>query len=202
MKVRARQTLRADGPLAHGPLVMATAKQYPETDCEFCGESFEIGYNAEYCSKECVHKSRGESVLNIIKHDHRFCFSCFTKIKEVERPTDEQLRQIEGQHSADAVIGFQYKEPEADIGEITAKADTIDTVVTGIVCGNCGTTDHRDSFQRDLSVKQAAKRLRERVKETREEGQHSFDFSTEAFVEAWNESGGDWEYALGVALEK
>jgi len=180
---------------------MSTANTYPETECVQCGTTFDIGFNAEYCSEECVYRSRGESILNLLKHDHRHCAGCFSKLKEVSRPTDEQLRSVQGQHSAEAICGFQYQTENADVGEITARADTIDTVVTGTVCGNCGTTDHRDDYLREFNVPEAAKRLRARVQETREEGQHSYNFSTKAFVEAWNENTGDWEYALGVALE-
>jgi len=199
--VQTRQTFRAGGPPAQGPLDMASANTYPETACAYCGNSFTFGYNAEYCSQECVEKSRGESLLNLLKHDHRMCFGCFTKLKEVSRPTDEQLRQIDGKHSKEAVIGFQYQTEHADIGEITLRADTIDTVAQGTVCGKCGTTDHRDDFQRDFTPQEAAKRLRERIQETRAEGQHNYSFNTADFVEAWNDSK-EWNLALGRAINE
>jgi len=181
--------------------VMATANTYPETECVQCGDTFEFGFNQEYCSRECLDKNRAESVYNLLKYDHRFCFGCFAKLKEVEKPTDTQLQKIDGQQSTEAVVGFQYRTEHADNGEKTIKPGVIDTVATGIVCGECGTTDHTDGFQRDFTPIEAAKRLRKRVDETREEGQHGYEFDTATFVEAWNETK-DWELALGAALEK
>jgi hypothetical protein len=173
-------------------------------DRENCTEQFNAGtgYNG-HCSEYCYHAHRGEKVLNLLKYDHRFCHGDFSKLKTINRPTDEQLRQIEGIHSKDSVVGFQYGTENAETGEktLTAREDRKEIVGTGIVCGNCGTTDYRDSFQRDFSPRDAAKRLRKRIQETRDEGQHQFDFSTEAFVEAWNSNVGDWELALGRALE-
>jgi len=178
---------------------MSTGTQYPETECEYCSETFDIGFNAEYCSQACLEKSKGESILHTLKYDHRFCHGCFSKLKEVSRPTDEQLRQIDGLHSKQSVVGFQYQTENADVGEITAREDTYDVVVTGTVCANCGTTDHRDSFQRDFRPQEAAKRLRERIQETRVEGQHDYSFDTSAFVDAWNDTK-DWKQAVGRAV--
>jgi hypothetical protein len=182
---------------------MSTANTHPETECVQCGETYTTGYNAEYCSQECVHRNTGESILNVLKHDHRFCHGCFTKLKEISRPTDEQLRQIEGLHSKESVIGFQYGTEHAETGEQTVKWKTgrKDIIGTGICCGNCGTTDHRDDFQRDFRIQDAAKRLSERITELREEGQFDYTFSAADFVQAWNENTGDWEYAVGVAVE-
>lgn len=176
-----------------------------EDVCTVCGEQYSIPNEAPrgYCSLECVDREKGQKILNLLKHDHRYCHGCFIQLKEIERPTDEQLRHVEGQHSADAIIGFQYGTKHAETGQktIVAKDNRKEVVGTGIVCSNCGTTDHRDSFQRDLEPKKAAKRLRKRVKETKNEGQHSYTFDGEAFVEAWNENAGDWELALGRALD-
>jgi len=168
-------------------------------DCENEGEEWEFT-DGRFCSTECRNRSQAASILNLLKFDHRYCASCWTRLKTISRPTDEQLRHIEGKYSADAVVGFQYPEPDSEIGEITTRADTYDTVVTGLVCGNCGTTDHTDDYFRDFEPREAAKRLRKRIFELKEEGQHSYDFSTQAFVEAWNESA-DWELSLGRALE-
>lgn len=177
-----------------------SAETLVECDSDTCAETFQKGHGFKgHCSETCYMRRRGRKALNLLKHDHRFCHSDFTRLKEIERPTDEQLRHVEGQYSTEAVIGFQYPTKHAEIGEITAKAGTNDTVVTGIVCGNCGTTDHRDDFLRDLDIQTAAKRLRKRIRETRAEGQHKYDFDTKRFVEAWNEHK-DWELAVGYAI--
>jgi len=183
---------------------MSTTTAPTEVTCEFdncqeTGEKWE--FVGEYCSDECKQRDTGRSVLDLLKFDHRFCGACFSRLKTISRPTDEQLRHVQGRHSADSIIGFQYRTPKADTGEltITARDDRKEVVGTGIVCGSCGTTDHRDDYQRDFQPTEAAKRLRERVVETREEGQHGYEFVTSRFVEAWNESK-DWELALGKAL--
>jgi len=169
------------------------------TECDVCGTEFEYGHQPGYCSEECYHRNAGDNFLQLLKHDHRFCHSDFKRLKEIERPTDEQLRQIDGIHSSECVVGFQYKTSEADVGEITAKPGVQDTVVTGIIC-SCGVTDHKDDYLRNLNPIEAAKRLRNRVIETRLEGQHDYAFDEKTFVEAWNESK-DWTLALGRALQ-
>lgn len=170
--------------------------------CSFCNSEYDTGYNSEYCSEDCCFRSKGRSILNLIKYDHRFCNACFAKLKEIERPTDEQLRKIRGKQSAEALIGYQYRTQKSDIGEITIKKGTIDNVVTGTVCGECGTTDHRDNFQRSQKPSvQASQRLNNRINETRSEGQHSHSFSPEIFAQAWDEDSADWELAIGKALD-
>ena len=134
-------------------------------DCQNDGEKWEFT-DGRFCSTECKHRDNADSIYNLLRHDHRYCFACLSKLKEVERPTDEKHRSIQGKHSAESVVGFQYRTKDADTGEITIRADVIDTVAKGTVCGNCGTTDHRDDFLRSLAPKEAAKRLRERDLET------------------------------------
>jgi len=157
----------------------------------------------EFCCHEHKIKDIGDGMLRRLKYDHRYCNGCFTKLKTVQRPTDEQLRHVDGKHSTESIIGFQFPTEHADVGEKTfnARDDRKEIIGTGIVCGNCGQADNQDDFQRDLSPVRAAKRLHQRVVETREEGQHDMSFNGEAFVKAWNESH-DWEYSLGVALEQ
>jgi len=183
---------------------MSTTKRNTVLTCEYSeceneGEKWQFT-DGRFCSTECKNRDDAGSIYNLLKHDHRYCFSCLSQLKEVSRPTDEQLRKVQGKHSAEAICGFQYRTPNADTGEITIRADVIDTVAKGTVCGNCGTTDHTDEFMRDFEPVEAAKRLRKRVQETKAEGQHNYDFRTQDFVEAWNESH-DWLLSLGKALE-
>lgn len=113
------------------------------SECRHCKESYEHGYNGEYCSDDCVAASRGEKALNQVRQDHRLCGTCGNFLKQVEPPNDEWVNESKsrtqfalhnggirhnkhGQHVFDitncpdeqrtqteSVIGFQYRTPEA-----------------------------------------------------------------------------------------
>jgi len=42
-----------------------------------------------YCSHECYLRAQGQALLNVIKHDHRYCYTCFRRLKDVHRPSEE-----------------------------------------------------------------------------------------------------------------
>jgi len=44
-----------------------------------------------FCSRECRHKAKGNEVLEHIKHDHRFCATCFRPIRDIQKPSSEWI---------------------------------------------------------------------------------------------------------------
>ena len=41
---------------------------------------------AEFCSGRCEYRALAESVLDVLRYDHRFCASCFNRLKTVTEP--------------------------------------------------------------------------------------------------------------------
>lgn len=72
--------------------------------------------DGSYCSRDCADHAHGAALLNDIKQDHRFCWSCFRQRKRVERPPKEALRGL-GRITADAVIGYQSPTPAVQQGD-------------------------------------------------------------------------------------
>jgi len=117
--------------------------------CAYC-DGRRDKYNSvegSYCSKLCYHKHKGEKLYSVIKHDHTQCANCSKRLKQVEEPTDEALRQIDGYHSTTAVIGYEYATPNATDGEKPIFSDNGDErIVSGLVCGECGNANHSQAF--------------------------------------------------------
>ncbi len=126
-----------------------------EYECGHCGEEHSPAETVagSFCSREChrAHRreKRAREIFRALEHDHRWCATCGRQLKEVEEPTDEALRQIDGFHSKTSVIGFQYRTEHAETGEISLDVDdetdrpiVEDSVATGTVC-SCGNTSHR-----------------------------------------------------------
>lgn len=132
----------------------------PEYECGHCGGSHTPAETVAgaFCSQSChdAHRreKRAAAIFRELEQDHRFCATCGKQLKEIEKPTDEALRQIDGYHSTTSVVGYQYRTEYADVGEIsldvragfkhgeTVRVPTRDGVATGTVC-ECGNTAHR-----------------------------------------------------------
>lgn len=72
---------------------MSTTNTHPtETyQCETCGGQTPAHaiVAGSFCSTECYARHRGQKLLNILEHDHRFCFTCFARLKTTERPSEQ-----------------------------------------------------------------------------------------------------------------
>lgn len=58
-------------------------------DCEETREKWNLHHG--YCSKGCRHRAKGEEVLEQIKHDQRFCSTCYRGIRSIDKPSSEWL---------------------------------------------------------------------------------------------------------------
>jgi len=116
-------------------------------ECGYCEEDFEPpAVSGSFCSADCMYRSRGERALNQIRQDHRLCISCGRQLKTISEPPDETLRDINGAESTRALVGFQYRTPAADFGEVTHEGAHQHSEITrtGTVC-SCGVTDQREA---------------------------------------------------------
>jgi hypothetical protein len=155
---------------------------FDDCDAEYAVPNAVAG---SFCSAECAARDRGRSFLRSIRHDHRFCWSCFRLRKEIERPTDEARRGL-GPVTDAALVGYEYHTEHVDMGE------------HGLEC-TCGAVDHDIDAWIDRESGPYHWYLRILVEQTRIEGQHEYTFDLETFAdEYWAED--DLELALGRAL--
>lgn len=176
-----------------------------------------------YCSQQCADLVAGESLLEHIRHDHRFCHSCFRQLKEIERPPAHRtlvVGPVDHDNVSptfrDCLIGFEHLTEHADLGERSRdyvdhgdepRPTAGDAVITGTVC-KCGTTDHRDDYLRldeVVSVENAATRLCRILGVLGREGQHDKTIDVAALLSALEDQADgdklDWQLALGEAIE-
>lgn len=59
------------------------------TECHHCSETYEHGFDGQYCSEACKDKQQAETSLNLIRHDHRFCGTCGGQLKTIEPPNED-----------------------------------------------------------------------------------------------------------------
>ena len=171
-------------------------------DCKHCGDRITEFYSPGYCSKACWDRYRGEKLLNNVRHNHCYCSNCGAQLKEIEKPPKSFLVGM-GRHSAESLVGFQYRTPSADTGEIGVK-DTPgrEAVATGTVCGECGNANPRDEFpeSQDLHLLEFGQRIVDSLIEQRGEGVHDKSIHQDTFFDALLETG-ELAQSLGRAIE-
>lgn len=189
-----------------------------------CEAAFEPrdAVRGSFCSAACARRHRGRKLLNIVAHDHRICHSCGRWTKEVERPP---------MHAPDFVIGYQYLTEHAELGpfepptasgnedrpykspwldEDTGADAPADRVVKTTTICECGTTDHRDDYQRTeriISIRDAAERFCRVLERLGREGQHDETVDARALVATLRQSYEadgelDWALAVGTAIDE
>jgi len=139
-----------------------------------------------FCSEKCAARDRGRKLLGNLKHDRRWCWSCFRQRVEIERPTAAARRHLDGPIIDDALVGFEYGTEYVDRG------------AHGIEC-TCGAVDHdldadwvRDSGPYHWYLIRA-------IEQTAAEGQHDDSVDIEVLADAlWQTD--DLELAVGLAL--
>lgn len=107
-----------------------------QRECPHCGYTGPDAHTYRaYCTPECYYQARGQSVLEHLERDHRFCATCWAQIKEVEPATET---------TPDAFIGFQFPKPSAREGlkTLPSPEDHVDRSRVALIC-ECGNTDHQ-----------------------------------------------------------
>lgn len=178
--------------------------QQPSTRvrCAYCDGSRDPADSVagSYCSKLCYHKHTGQKLLNVIRHDHRWCTNCGRQLKQIEEPTDEQLRKIDGFHSKTSVIGYQYPTPNAGIGYKDIQSEQGERTVSGLICSECGNTSHYTSFPEDRNrhLFEYGERILSTLEEKEQE--HNKTINREVFFEMLY-STEDLVFSLGKSIE-
>lgn len=176
--------------------------------------------DGSYCSRRCSLLDTGEDFLRNIRDDHRWCGGCYRQLKEVEAPPPGSYPEF--------VIGFEYLTEHAELGQREANADSfvddaradsttdgdrliapMDRLTVGSAVCECGTTDHRDGWVREVrltSIYDTALRLCRAIEHTGREGQHEKTIDAERLTMLLKKSAEkhgslNWELAVGYALD-
>lgn len=168
-------------------------------ECAYCGgdrrASASVG--GSFCSTEChrAHKraKRAGEIFELLEHDHRFCRTCFSQLKEVHKPAGvsvvipPSLHDEDWGHATDVLVGYQFRTPAAETGEISMDVDAEgdraiveDGVAMGTIC-QCGATDHRDdepAIREGLAWHAIVAQLDAAIEALRAEDKHDIDVDT------------------------
>jgi len=164
-----------------------------------------------YCSRECQLRARGQRLLNIVQNDHRFCYTCFRKLKEVYDVPAWRRRRMDPVTES-VVTGFQHRTQHGDLGERTKRrpGTLLDDTRIGTIC-ECGQTNHRDreNLIQSSSIKSVAHQLHATLEALRDEGQHTSRVSWLSLVDVLyaqyqhdDLEGYDFPIAVGIAARE
>jgi len=138
-----------------------------------------------YCSRECADRAAGAALLRDLRHDHRFCGTCFRRKKDVETPTDEARRGWSLTIDK-SVVGYESPTEHAERGPFGTECEC------AVVDHDAGIDWVRDSEPYHWYLARAVEYLRERGKRD-----DSLDVTTLA-EQRW--AGTDLTLAAGRAL--
>ena len=158
-----------------------------------------------HCSHECRLRDQGQKLLNLVKHDHRFCYTCFRKLKEVHDVPAWKRRRIDPVTES-VVTGIQSRTEHAEIGErLQVRSGSLpDDTRQGTIC-KCGQTNHQDreGLIQSSNIKTVARNLYATLEQFRDEGQHDTSLDYLALVEvlyAQYQHDADYDVPVAVAL--
>lgn len=190
---------------------MSTTPHRPESvECSHpdCPSTYPLSEDVNgHCSRECALRHRGYRLLELIKHDHRFCYTCFARLKEVD-PIPEEVRRNMEPVVESAATGYQYRTEHAQLGEVARRRDEyqFDTKMGTICeCGNANTREREDVIREQSSIKTTALQLHRALTALKREGQHNKDVDLLALAEALrdqeDDDSWDFELAVGAAIQ-
>lgn len=164
--------------------------------CGYCGCWVNPYKTVEgsYCSEGCYYRDQGASALKNLETDHKFCRSCMAKVKQIERPPEK---------FDDYIVGYQYGTPAAVSATREYESDDRATplIKQRIGC-ECGATDLStfDSVAANADREQLLVNLIAALREKYREEKLDELVDRRELFDAYRESGGDIEYAVGRGL--
>ena len=155
-------------------------------DCESERTSSQYG---SFCSDRCKTRHVGLKALRNIKHDHRFCATCYKPLKTIYRPADRESAKLRTKAVIirDSFVGYQELTEFAKRGGYGLECS----------CGNVGHYHTEQAFQEGEPYEWFLKLAFEKF---RKEGQIDDRFCIETFCnEFWRSE--DLEFSVGKALK-
>jgi len=105
------------------------------TECHQCSETYEHGYDAQYCSEACFWRWKGESALDQLRSQHTHCASCGRRLKELDSP-DDDWEHAHGNPTEVALRhGAEYTQTDDGIGLDYTDVRDVGTTAVDAVCG-------------------------------------------------------------------
>ena len=198
----------------HAPVIDGDDNEHEICQCEFCGGHYpyRIGLSRRYCRWQCYGRDVATNLLQTIRYDHRYCGSCFRKLKDVDPPKPDTGGQSVkervspdtpefGHHHSDVCVGGRTGREHArsgyewGVGEQFALADPVNGEWSAEPIGEkstkvceCGVTHHAtiDYLVTDLSKDEAiarTERLADAVAALAAEGEHDETFDRDALFD-------------------
>lgn len=157
-----------------------------------------------FCSRACYLRDRGSRVLDSIRRDHTICPSCFSHIKEVERPDDSTLVEAEVPKSIREIfVGYQYSTEHTEFVEAeTTTVDTTKPIIRRAWGCQCGTAegDQPDPTVERVEGERVVINLLRELQLRYDRGELDHQPSRRLLFETLREHGRDWPLAVGRAL--
>ena len=198
----------------HAPVIDGDDNEYEICQCEFCGGHYpyRIGLSRRYCRWQCYGRDVATNLLQTIRYDHRYCGSCFRKLKDVDPPKPDTGGQSVkervspdtpefGHHHSDVCVGGRTGREHAregyewGVGEQFALADPVNGEWSAEPIGEkstkvceCGVTHHAtiDYLVTDLSKDEAiarTERLADAVAALAAEDEHDETFDRDTLFD-------------------
>lgn len=170
---------------------------------EGCAEEYlaTATVRGSYCSLDCYHRAKGAKALSAIRRDHRFCATCYAKLKDVETPSADDLDRV-GPVTTEAVTGRQYPRPEAAF-VVDAQGDTpaerIERARIGCQCGNVDHSTH-DATLEHVEREAVLVNLLACLRILAREGAAAARPSKDRLFATLREHGREWDLAIGRAI--
>ena len=141
----------------------------------------------QYCSLACADRADGQTVIDHLRRDHRFCATCLRPRKVVYRPADRDVESLRRKALLirESFVGFEELTEFAELGE------------HGIEC-ECGAIAH-DTPLLDRDGGPWEWWLARAVEQLRHEGQWEYRVDVPTLADAAWETD-DLELAVGHAL--
>ena len=159
-----------------------------------CDAEFPVhgAYKGAFCSRQCHLQHRGQKALNVIRNDHRWCATCFRKLKEIERPPMD---------APEFVVGYQYPTEHMRPSVDSRGALGVEQHWRRWGC-ECGNVDHRhrDDILEDVEIDGAVYNLLVCLHELEADGPLTERADPDRLFGALRQRWRDWEYAIGAAL--
>ncbi|MEE6210833.1 hypothetical protein U3A55_11810 [Salarchaeum sp. III] len=183
---------------------MSTSKSPSESDvqtdeCAYadCTTEFVVGMavHGSYCSRDCMLRARGQGPLATLRDDHRWCGTCFARLKEID-PAPED--------APECATGLQTLTESATKGERTRhRDDVVDSSDWRTIC-TCGNTEHdhhEPAFNSD-DVRRRARNLVAALRDLAREEKLPHHVDGQAVVRNVHVDGEvSWARAIGAGLD-
>jgi hypothetical protein len=186
-----------------------SATTHDETySCQHCGDDRTpaTSVRGSFCSATCSFRQYGQQALRRLYSDHRFCGSCFRRIKTTSRPAENTLRDARVSRLVrESFVGYQSRTPAATVGvdEFGCIGDNEAVRIEGtrLSC-ECGTVDPQDRHEvlRRLDIRETVVALWHALVELERAGALDQRPNRDDYFGALREHGPDFEYAVGRAL--